>query len=120
MGCQAVTSEISNFRGEFGFLSNFAPCRLALDGKFYTSAEHAYQASKAVNETDREAIGTASSPVKAKRLGKVLIQIRPDWEEVKADVMLRILRQKFSSPTLKSRLLGTGDTELIEGNVWGD
>jgi len=30
------------------------------------------------------------------------------------------LRQKFSDPDLRNRLLATGDAELVEGTTWGD
>jgi len=40
---------------------------------------------------------------------------RPDWERVKADVMLAALRAKFAQhPTLRSLLLGTGDALIVE------
>ena len=31
-----------------------------------------------------------------------------------------LLMVKFKNPELRSRLLATGDAELIEGNNWGD
>jgi hypothetical protein len=114
-----MSSEISNFRGDYWFLSNFFPCKLAFGGKIYESAEHLYQASKATNDADHEFVRNAMSAAKAKRAGG-RIAIRDDWEEVKEGIMLDILRQKFSSPTLKSRLLDTGDTQLVEENSWGD
>ena len=36
------------------------------------------------------------------------------------EVMLKLLRLKFADPALAGRLLATGDTELVEGNHWGD
>ena len=41
--------------------------------------------------------------------------LRPDWEEVKDEVMLQALRMKFSqNPEIGKELLATGDTILIE------
>ena len=34
--------------------------------------------------------------------------------------MLWLLRRKFENPELRAKLLATGNTELIEGNTWGD
>jgi predicted NAD-dependent protein-ADP-ribosyltransferase YbiA (DUF1768 family) len=34
--------------------------------------------------------------------------------------MRSLLRQKFAHPSMRERLLATGDEELIEGNWWGD
>lgn len=45
---------------------------------------------------------------------------RPDWEDVKVDIMLGLLRQKFQHPELGAKLLATGDAYLVEGNTWGD
>lgn len=47
--------------------------------------------------------------------------MRPDWELVKYDVMYEVCMAKFTqNPDLLSKLLATGDAELIEGNTWGD
>jgi predicted NAD-dependent protein-ADP-ribosyltransferase YbiA (DUF1768 family) len=41
--------------------------------------------------------------------------MRPDWEDVKLEVMKIALRQKFNAhPTLVQLLLSTGDEEIIE------
>ena len=41
--------------------------------------------------------------------------LRPDWEEVKDEVMLQALRMKFSqNPEIAKELLATGDAILIE------
>lgn len=46
--------------------------------------------------------------------------MRPDWEQVKDEIMLELVRSKFSSVKMKRMLLATGEHELIEGNTWGD
>lgn len=46
--------------------------------------------------------------------------MRSDWEEVKLGVMEGLLREKFSDPELRRKLLATGERELVEGNDWGD
>ena len=56
----------------------------------------------------------------AKRLGK-RVELRPDWEDVKIDIMRQVLKSKFTqNPELKAKLIATGDAELIEGNNWND
>ena len=41
--------------------------------------------------------------------------LRPDWEEIKDEVMLQVLRMKFSqNPEIAKELLATGDALLIE------
>ena len=41
--------------------------------------------------------------------------LRPDWEEVKDEVMLQALRMKFSqNPDIAKELMATGDAIIIE------
>lgn len=112
-------TEIRTFRGKYYFLSNFYPCRIVWEGLEYPSSEHAFQAAKTLWPAMREKISTASSPAIAKSYGR-RCRLRPDWEEVKLDVMNEILTIKFSNPTLAAKLKATGDATLIEGNTWGD
>ena len=51
--------------------------------------------------------------------------LRPDWEEIKDEVMLQVLRMKFSqNPEIAKELLATGDAILIEhtrnDDYWAD
>ena len=112
---------ISSFEGYFRFLSNFYPCKIKMgDGIIYPSSEHAYQAFKSKSLSERKVISRLSSPQEAKRAGKKL-RAREDWEFVKLSVMESIVRIKFTTdPFLKTKLVNTGDRELIEGNWWGD
>lgn len=111
---------ILEFKKQYSFLSNFHPCDVEFEGKIYPSTEHAYQAAKTLNNDEREIIRTVSTAKEAKKMGKV-VSLRPDWEEVKLDVMLNLCRKKFKgSEELKQKLLDTGGAVLQEGNWWGD
>lgn len=110
---------ITRFREENFFLSNFYPVQIKMDGIVYPTLEHAYQAAKTLDKDERLTILYASTPGKAKRLGKELT-LRKDWAVIKITVMERLLRQKFFKPELRKMLLATGDQEIIEGNDWGD
>ena len=48
------------------------------------------------------------------------VDIRTDWEDRKLDVMTKLLKEKFTNPDLKEKLLATGDQLLVEDNTWGD
>ena len=110
---------IDTFRGEYAFLSNFYSAPVEFNGRLWASVEHAFQAAKVDDET-AEQIYLSSNPTVAKRLGRTGI-MRPDWDAIKDDVMLACLRSKFQrNPTLHSRLMSTGNEELIEGNYWHD
>lgn len=110
---------INRFRGEYRFLSNFYPSPIRMDGEIWPTVEHAYQASKTHDPQVREIIREADSPGEAKRMGRKC-EIRDDWEDVKVDVMGRLLEAKFSIPSLREKLLDTHPARLVEGNTWGD
>ena len=110
---------IDFFDGEYAFLSNFYNASCIFEEKLYPTVEHAFQAAKSLDHAERDWIAAAGSPGLAKRLGR-RINLRPDWEKVKFDVMEECLRSKFADPVLKQKLLATGDEELVEGNYWHD
>jgi ribA/ribD-fused uncharacterized protein len=110
---------ITRFAGSWAFLSNFYVCWFEWGGQSWPTAEHAYQASKAIHPEHRDAIRNARTPGEAKRFGRQ-IPLRAGWDQVKHDVMHEILRAKFSDPQLRLWLLATGDALLEEGNTWGD
>jgi ribA/ribD-fused uncharacterized protein len=111
-------TKIDSFKGEYRWLSNFYLAEVVLDGFVYPSSEHAYQAAKTLNLEERRAI-LSMSVSEAKKAGRK-VTLRSDWEDIKLDVMLRLLRQKFAHPELRSKLVATGDAELVEGNWWND
>lgn len=114
-----MTAKIDAFSGEYGFLSNFYPCRVRLDGIEYSSVEHAFQAAKSLIEKERAKIRIAPTPGRAKQLGKQ-VKLREDWETVKIGIMEELLKQKFINSPMKEWLLETQDADLVEGNYWGD
>ena len=111
--------EVSFFRGSYRFLSNFHPSVVEFEGLTYPTVEHAFQAAKTTNPERRHQVRKAATPSKAKALGRQL-DLRPDWESVKVDIMLDLLRKKFGHPHLADLLLETEDLRLVEGNTWND
>lgn len=110
---------IGSFAGPYRFLSNFWSSAVVMDGHSYRTVEHAFQAAKTTDEDARRRIRNEHDAAAAKRKGRS-VHLREDWEEVKLDVMEGLLRQKFGTEPLKSKLLKTGKATLIEGNWWGD
>ncbi|MDO4328940.1 MAG: nicotinate (nicotinamide) nucleotide adenylyltransferase [Lachnospiraceae bacterium] len=111
--------DITSFRGDYHFLSNFYEAPVEYGGLIYGNNEAAFQAQKCRTEEERKAF-TELRPSKAKRAGRQ-VQLRPDWEKVKVGLMEEIVRAKFAqNPDLAGRLLATGDRKLVEGNTWGD
>lgn len=115
-----MVTVIDKFDGtEYGFLSNFYSSPIQYEGIVYPTVEHMFQALKALDIETRKKIANAATPGQAKRLGRS-VALREDWEEVKIDVMRTALQLKFSDPTLRAKLIATGEAELIEGNTWND
>jgi len=114
-----MPERIEGFHGEYEFLSNFVPARVFLSGVSYPTVEHAYQAAKSLDVNERIIIEKARGPGQAKKLGR-LIDCRPDWEDVKEEIMRELLIQKFGQPHFMELLLATGDAYLEETNWWKD
>lgn len=111
---------IDSFKGEWAFLSNFAPSPFWHEGLDYPTVEHAFQAMKTLDHGERREISGQPTPGKAKGRGRNVL-LRPDWEIVKVGVMRTLVTAKFmSNPNLATKLLSTGDAQLIEGNNWHD
>ncbi|KAE8744479.1 hypothetical protein FOCC_FOCC008868 [Frankliniella occidentalis] len=113
-------SEITSFRGDYHFLSNFYKSPIVQDGIEYPTVEHAFQAAKCLDRSSKLSLVVNKNPVVVKRLGR-RVQLRPDWESVKVDLMHEILSLKFAPNTeFATLLLATGEAKLIEGNRWHD
>lgn len=111
---------ISEFKGKYSFLSNFARFTVRHDSNAWRTSEHAYQAAKTRIPKQQREIQLASTPGKAKQLGR-RTTIRYNWDKIKTSVMLEIIRAKFKQNNhLSKKLLWTGDKTLIEGNYWHD
>lgn len=115
-----VTNDaIRGFFGEFGFLSNFHPTMVFVDGVVYNSSEAAYMGQKTTNRDDQFKLSVMSA-AEAKKFGKI-IQLREDWEAYKVLAMTKCVMAKFlQSEELRAKLRSTGNKYLEETNNWGD
>ncbi|MFT3714451.1 MAG: NADAR family protein [Gordonia sp. (in: high G+C Gram-positive bacteria)] len=118
--------EISSFRGDYFFLSNFYPVEFAVEGLgSVRSSEQAYMAFKAVYEDDRLAVLRAMTPAEAKEIAGS-VALTPGWDAGgRVNAMLTAVSAKFAVPDLRRRLIETGTAPLTEGNThhdnyWGD
>ena len=110
---------ITSFKDDFGFLSNFYPHPIEIDGDIYPTNEHAFQALKTDDVAERKKVREAKTPASAKSLGK-RVTLRANWNTLGFEVMERVVRAKFANPDLAAQLLSTGTRQLIEGNSWRD
>lgn len=131
---KAKRNVVSRFRGEYSFLSNFYESLMIYD--FYSlpfykekgdklliqvnTNEHFFQACKAWNFFGHYNIMARRSPKEAKKAGRK-VDLRPDWDAIKIDVMRYGLRLKFNqNQRLKKKLIDTYPMILEEGNTWND
>jgi ribA/ribD-fused uncharacterized protein len=112
------------FGGRQHPFSNYYPSTVAYEGLVFTTGEAAFQSAKTLDIGMRESF-VGIDPGNAKGKGR-RIPLRSDWEDVKYDVMLNVLRSKFCDPKLSRLLCDTGDRLIIEDttgwhdNIWGN
>ncbi|AGP36645.1 Swarming motility protein YbiA [Sorangium cellulosum] len=109
-----------------GFFSNFSRHPFTLKGKVWPTSEHYFQAQKFAGTDHEEEIRNAPGPGEAARMGRQRSRpLRPDWEQVKDDIMREAVLAKFTQhEDLRRALLDTGDAELVEHTAndayWAD
>ncbi|MFH1567639.1 MAG: NADAR family protein [Gemmatimonadota bacterium] len=112
--------------GPHGFLSNWSPHPIALDGTPWPTVEHYFQAMKFPQDPALQGcIRQAATPEQAKALAWATAAVREDWRQVRDAVMRAALVAKYRQHAdLRQRLLATGEIELVEANpedgYWGD
>jgi len=110
---------IDEFKNEHSFLSNFYVSPFMFKGIEAQTTENLYQALKTERECDRINILKASTPGKAKMMGRN-VSLRDNWDDIKERIMLMCLKIKFADEKLFYMLINTGDVLLVEGNWWHD
>lgn len=110
---------------EYGCFSNFAHYGFELDGKWWQTSEHYFQAQKFWGTKYEEQIRLLDNPMKAAEMGRSRsLPLREDWEQVKDEVMRKAVFAKFSQNNeLKNILLNTGSEYIVENTsndyYWG-
>ena len=112
-------------REAYGAFSNFSAHGFELDGKYWKTSEHYFQAMKFEGTEYADKVREARSPKQAAELGRRRdFPLRKDWEKVKDDVMRKAILKKFEThDDIRELLLSTGDEELVEKTTgdyyWG-
>lgn len=110
---------------EYGCFSNFAHYGFELEGKYWMTSEHYFQAKKFEGTEYEELIRLLDNPMKAAEMGRNRnLPLRKDWEDVKDDVMRKAVFEKFSqNKETREVLFDTGIEEIIENTAndyyWG-
>ncbi|MEH1817205.1 MAG: NADAR domain-containing protein [Nostoc sp.] len=112
----------------YGCFSNFSLHGIHIEGAYWPTVEHYYQAQKFVGSTDAAIIPlihAATTPEEAATLGRCSTrQLRRDWDLVKTQIMREAVLKKFLTHTdIREVLLKTGDEILVENSptdsFWG-
>ncbi|MBO0778870.1 MAG: NADAR family protein [Ktedonobacteraceae bacterium] len=105
----------------YGCFSNFSRHGVDLDGAWWPTVEHYFQAQKFAGTPYVEKIRIAFTPKQAAEMGRNRkLPLRADWEQVKDGIMLKAVRRKFELHVeLREILLSTEEEELVE-NAPGD
>lgn len=106
-------------------MSNFSIHSVEIVGLgLFPTAEAAFHAHKdPTNEKYIKKQENSYSPRVSKRLGREC-NLRPDWEDVKDEVMMKVITAKFlQHDSIRTNLLRTGLRPIIERSMdphWGD
>jgi ribA/ribD-fused uncharacterized protein len=109
----------------YGCFSNFSAHGFELDGKYWMTSEHYFQAQKFVDTPHEEEVRQAKTPKEAANMGRERHRpLRDDWESVKDDIMRKVVLRKFEThEEIRNILLSTGDKILVEKTTgdmyWG-
>lgn len=109
----------------YGCFSNFSAHGFDLDGVWWPTSEHYFQAQKFIGTIYVERLRQLVTPNEAARYGrKRSLPLRADWNEVKDEIMLKAVLRKFEvHDTIRAILLGTDDEMLVENTshdyYWG-
>ncbi len=124
-----LSNEVLDFystKDPYGEFSNFALFEIFVDGVWWKSSEHYYQAHKYIDEELIQWVRSADSPMEAALRGRSPEHPkRSDWSQVKDHVMEKAVRVKFANYLeLQKLLLSTGHKRIFEHTkndcYWGD
>jgi ribA/ribD-fused uncharacterized protein len=100
----------------YGCFSNFSAHGFELDGAWWPTSEHYFQAQKFAGTPRCDQIRGAQSARIAAHMGRSRQHpLRSDWEQVKDEIMRKAVLKKFETHAdIRAILLGTGNERIIE------
>ncbi|MDX1535950.1 MAG: NADAR family protein [Candidatus Spechtbacterales bacterium] len=113
--------QIFFYEQEFYVFSNFSSFKLNWKGYDWMTSEHAYHSEKFDDPKLIEGLKNCRSAHDSMKLAYAnKDKYRKDWDDIKLDIMKKILHAKVQQhPYVKKKLLESGDKELIEDS-WRD
>jgi len=111
--------------GPLGYLANYSNHGFYKDNVFYKTVEHFYQSKKFLDIELQKKVINAETPKEASNIGRDRNnKLRDNWSNIKQDIMLKGVLEKFrQNKDILIKLLNTGTEEIIENTVdeyyWG-
>ncbi len=102
---------------EYGCFSTFSKHGSTLDGKYWMTSEHYFQAKKFEGTEYEEIIRLLNNPMDVAIKGRdKSLPLRKDWEDIKDDIMKKAVLEKFSQNTsIRNILISTKDEVIVVG-----
>ncbi|MDQ2886468.1 MAG: NADAR family protein [Chloroflexota bacterium] len=100
----------------YGCFSNFSRHGIEVEGVWWPTTEHYFQAQKFAGTPYVAQVQKALTPKQAAEMGRNRkLPLRSDWEQVKDTVMFEAVLKKFEThKELRTLLLSTGEEEIVE------
>jgi len=118
---QKKPEAIRHFKGAYFFLRNEAPAKVTFEGTTYPTLMHALLGAQVVEPEMRAKIAAAPTVEKAQDIARRSQRVDDAaWGPRSMDVYVDLLYTKFSDPTLRAKLLATGNRPLVHTNQHGD
>ncbi len=121
----SMTIYFYNINEEYGCFSNFSHYGFLINGKWWKTSEHYFQAKKFEGTEYEEKIRLLDNPMQAAEMGRDRsLSLRSDWENLKDEIMRKAVYEKFlQNQEIQDILKQTGDNELVEKTTsdyyWG-
>jgi ribA/ribD-fused uncharacterized protein len=105
-----------NEKDPYGEFSNFSGFPVYVDGEWWSTSEHYFQAMKYETKELQDWVQFAPTPMEAANRGRdPKVPKRKDWEDVKDGFMARALMDKYTRhQDLTKLLLSTGTSQIYE------
>ena len=125
--CEKFNEFIGFYPREFFVFDNFSSFGIIMNGEFYPTVEHAYQAGKFV-DTAPEIANQIKKCLSAHEAQKIAYanndKQAKEWDEIKVAYMEKLLRLKLEqNPYIKQKLLQTKNYLICEDSpkdsFWG-
>lgn len=100
----------------YGCFSNFSRYGIEMDGSWWPTVEHYFQAQKFAGTPYAAQVQRALTPKQAAGMGRDrAFPLRSDWGQVKDDIMFKAVSRKFETHhSLRALLLSTEEEEIVE------